>query len=126
MVIIDLHSYTTIKKIKTGYLPVRVAIFDNGNFAAVTNSVSGTVQTIDLNTLKITNTFSTSVFRSSRTWLGSILPVPITIIVRNDQETAYISNYFADIISLIDLKSGKILKTFEAGRGPDGMAIINI
>lgn len=104
------------KKIQTAYGPVRVVIFDNGRRAVVTNSVSGNAQVIDTVSLAINKPFNTSFSHSP-------LPVPINIAVREDQTTAYITNSFACVITLVDLSKGEVLKTFKAGYMPDGVAI---
>ena len=114
---------------KTGNGPIRLALFDHGASAVMTNSVGGTFQTLDvesgaiLKTVKTTNSFS---FESGSTLGGlfGILSVPITVLVRDDQETAYISNSFAGNITLVNLKTGEILKTFAASKEPDGMALL--
>lgn len=105
-----------LKKVKTDFGPVRVALFNNGNSAVVANSISGTAQVIDIATLEITRSFST-------TPSGSVLTVPNNILINDDQSTAYITNEFAGKIVLIDLKNGEILKTFKAGRMPNGLAM---
>lgn len=106
-----------LKTIKTGYGPVRVALFDNGRSAIVINTVSGSAQVIDIASLTISKTFNTS--------QSSPFPVPINISVRNDQKTAYITNFFAGNIILVSLDEGKILNTFKASLMPDGVAVSN-
>lgn len=108
-----------LKKIQTARGPVRVAMFNNGKSALVTNSVSGNAQVIDMASLAITKSFNTT--RSH-----SPLPVPINIFVRDDQRTAFITNSFACNITLIDLLAGVELKSFKGGYMPDGIAVSQI
>lgn len=104
------------KLIKTDSGPVRVELANDGKYAVVTNTISGSAQVIDLAALRIINTFKTSS-------ACSILPVPINILVGDDPTTAYITNSFAGDITLVDLEEGEIIKSFKSGHMPDGLAM---
>jgi DNA-binding beta-propeller fold protein YncE len=111
--------------------PIRMAFFDDQKQLAITNLLSGTVQTMNMSTQEMTSGLKASSFFSADTALPGaglfgLLPLPISIVVRDDEETAYVSNAYAGNISLINLKTGKILKTITAGREPDGMALSNV
>ena len=47
--------------------------------------------------------------------------VPIGVVPDNAGERAYIAHANADVITEVDLDSGKILRILTAGREPDGM-----
>lgn len=114
--------------IKTDKGPIRLALFDDGKQVVLTNCESGTVQTIDLATLTLLNTFaSTKSFSVAKgKILGGffgLLPVPLGILVRDDQQTAFVANAFAGNITLINLLTGDIIKSFEALIEPDGLGL---
>jgi DNA-binding beta-propeller fold protein YncE len=117
-----------LKKIKTDLGPSRVAVLNDGNSAIVTNSTGGTAQMINLSTFTIDPSFKTTTSVSTTNGLpgANVLPVPISIAVREDQTTAFITNNFAGNITLVDMKSGAILRTLEAKKQPDGLAISKI
>lgn len=49
--------------------------------------------------------------------------MPLGILVRDDQQTAFVANAFAGNISLINLITGDIIKSFEALIEPDGIGL---
>lgn len=114
-----------LKKIQTSFGPVRVAIFNQGQSAIVTNSESGNAQIIDLSSLTITHTFKTTYTHSTINGnkIGGIVPAPNSIVIRDDQMSAYITNLYAGNITLVDLIQGKVMQTFEGGVEPDGLAV---
>lgn len=109
----DLSLYKTIP---TASGPVRVEMFNNGRHVLIINSTGGNAQIMDVASLNIIKSFKTTLSHSP-------LPVPINAAIRNDQKTAYITNSFANNITLVDLTTGKILKTLHAGYMPDGIAL---
>jgi len=128
LAVLRANDLTMLKKISVGLGPVRVATYHNGLFAVITNSTGGTLQTIDLANFNVRKTFrSTLSFdRKNGRKMGKILPVPNSIIVRGDQNTAYITNMYAGNITLVNLDEGRIEETFEASRLPNGLAYSSI
>ncbi len=112
--VVKTKDLSLVKKIKTDSGPVRVVLFNKGKFAVVTNTVSGSAQIIDIASLNIINSFRTDF---------SPLPVPINIYINKDEVTAYIANSFVNSISLVDLLTGKIIKTFNSRFMPDGISV---
>lgn len=107
-----------VKYISTELGPVRVALFNHGQSAAVSNSLRGSIQVIDLATFNISDGFSS-------TEHGLPMTVPINILVRADQATAYVTDNFANEVALMDLQKKKLIKTFKAGHKPDGLAMVD-
>lgn len=126
--VFDSRSLKLLKKIDTGYGPIRALVFDNGKKTLITNCISGTVEIIDNQTLQVSKTY-----RSSNTYSHTngknfggffgALPVPVTPYIDESTQTLWVANSFAGNIALLDLNSGKILKTFETQKEPDGMAM---
>lgn len=123
--VIDAESFTVIHKIKTARGPLRIAEFDHGNAAVVTNCISGNAQIIDLNSYEVTGKLKTYTQRSKANgWFYSkLLPVPLSVVVREDQTTAYITNMYAGKVGLVDLKECKVIDEFEASQCPDGLSL---
>lgn len=123
--VIRAKNLMILKKIQTALGPVRVAIFNRGQSAIVTNSESGNAQIIDLASFTITKTFKTTLSHSEVNGkkIGGMVPAPNSIVIREDQMSAYITNLYAGNITLVDLANGTIEQTFEAGIEPDGLAV---
>lgn len=105
--------------------------YDYGKSALVTNSVAGTAQRVSLAPRSIAPGFKTTQAFNSETgkWCESIfgiLTVPVNMVVRDDQKTAYIANSYAGNISLVNILTGEVLRSFTAGKEPDGMAVSEI
>lgn len=114
--VVRIKDMVVLKTIPTGSGPVRVAMTDNGKSAIVINSISGTAEIIDLTSFSVNKSFPSTIS-------DALLFAPANVIVRNDQTTAYISNFLADNIALIDLKQGVVLKIFTTARQPNGLAM---
>lgn len=124
---LDTSNLEVTHVLGTGRGPIRVALFDNDTHAVVANTLQGTAETVDLSRGETDGTFVTTHTYSSATGkffqsIFGLLKVPITIVVRPDQRTAYVANSFAGNISLVDLQDHTVLDTFAAGKEPDGMA----
>lgn len=117
--VLKTKDLTIQNKIQTEHGPVRVVMFNQGQAALVTNTISGNAQVIDIASLSINKKFNTTLSKSP-------LPVPINIAVQEDQKSAYVTNSFACDITLVDLIKGEVLKTFNAGYMPDGVAISQV
>lgn len=114
--VLKTKDLTILRNIPTQRGPVRVVMSDNGNSAVVLNSLSGSTQVIDMASLTIIKTFRS-------TTSAALLFAPANILVRGDQVTAFISNFLANNISLVDLKQGVVLETFKTGFLPNGLAM---
>lgn len=115
-------------KLATEGGPIRVTLYDNGKSALLTNVLSGTAQRVAIASRQIspgfntTNTWSATTGKPCQSFFG-LLKVPVNMLVRDDQQTAFIANSYAGNITLVDIKAGRVLNTFQAGKEPDGMAI---
>lgn len=123
--ILNVNQMSQIGYIKTDRGPVRVSLLNDDKRAVVTNTISGTAQIFDINTQELLHRFNTSTYCSKNNgkFFGKLLPVPISTVVCKENNTAFITNFFAGNISKVDLDAGVILNTFEAAKGPDGMDI---
>lgn len=119
------HHLEILKKVKTERGPIRIALVNEGKQAAISNCIHGTIQVLDLNTMKISQGYKATRLYSRKNGkiFGKLLSVPISIAPREDGHTAYIANSFAGNITLMELTNGAILKTFEAAKEPDGLVL---
>jgi len=124
-VVIDPNSMVILRTVRTDKRPVRISLFNNDKSAIIINGISGTAQIIDINTMVIIRTFNTNNSTSSKykTLMGSFTGYPLDIIIRKDNRTAFISNFYAGNVSLVNLETGEIIKTVEDAAGPSGMDI---
>ena len=52
--------------------------------------------------------------------------VPIGILVQPDGRYAYIANTYSDLVSVVDLREWKVIRSLEAGGEPDGLAWVTL
>ncbi len=130
--IIDMRSLEVVAGMKSGANPIRVAITPDGAYALVSCARAAEVWVYDTATHDVvakilmdeepvsddekqTRLFSDRFDQS---------PVPVGIQIQPDGKLAYVSNTNADVISVIDLSTWKIVNRLRAGKEPDGMAWI--
>lgn len=114
--VIRAKDLVVLKTIPTGSGPVRITMADGGKSAIVINSISGTAEIIDLASFSVNKSFPSTIS-------DVLLFAPANVIVRDDQTTAYISNFLANNIALVDFKQGVVLKIFKTASQPNGLAI---
>lgn len=112
--VINPIDLTVLKKIPTQHGPSRVTLYDEGKSALVTNTLSSSVQIIDIKTLSIKNTFKTA---------GSNNPnkIPVSAYINDIEKSAYIANLLGGI-PRIDLTTGEITKLFDTDFLPNSIA----
>ncbi len=126
--IIDAKTFEVKKKIKVEGFPIRVKISKDGKFAVISCARNGDVAIVDVvnkNIIKRIKTAEKSEVEKTGRLFGSAFggsPVPIGIAL-DDKNLIYVANSNADIVSVIDPKSGEIIKTIKTGKEPDGIAI---
>lgn len=126
--VIDAKTLKVKKKIKVEGFPIRVKISNDGKLAIISCARSGDVAVVDVenkNMIKRIKTAGKSEIEKKGRLFGSAFgdsPVPIGIALGN-KNLIYVANSNADIVSIIDLESGGIIKTIKTGKEPDGIAI---
>jgi len=126
--VVDAKNFKVKKKIKVDGFPIRVKISSDGKFAIVSCARAGEIAIIDAKSktlIKRIKTAEKSDIETSGRLFGSTFgdsPVPIGIAFA-DKNLVYVANSNADIISIIDIENGKIIKTIKTGKEPDGIAI---
>lgn len=126
--VIDAKTLEVKEKIKVEGFPIRVKISKDGKFAVISCARSGDIAIIDVankNIIKRIKTAEKSDVEKTGRLFGSAFgdsPAPIGIAL-DDKNLIYVANSNADIVSVIDPESGKIIKTIKTGKEPDGIDI---
>ncbi len=128
--IIDTRSLEIVATLEAGSFPIRVAFTPDGTKALVSCARSGDVWVYDANTRGVLARISMNEQpvgddeKQTRLFSDQFgqSPVPIGILVEPGGERAYIANTNADVISVLDLRTLRLVDRLRAGREPDGLA----
>ncbi|MBU4183523.1 MAG: beta-propeller fold lactonase family protein [Gammaproteobacteria bacterium] len=112
--VIDPVSRKVIRKVRVGNVPIQLYATPDNRFLFVANqgsrkSPGNTVSEIDL------STFST---QRIQTGIGAH-----GVVVGNDGRHAYVTNLYANTVSVIDVRSRKSVATVAVGVGPNGISV---
>ncbi len=126
--VIDVQTLEVKNKIKVDGFPIRVKISKDGKLAVVSCARSGEIAIVDVankNVISKIKTAEKSEVEKSGRLFGSVFgdsPVPVGIAI-DEKNLVYVANSNADVVSIIDIEKGQILKTIKTGKEPDGIAI---
>ncbi len=116
--VIDTRTWKAVDTIPAAGLPYRVAISPDGRTAVVPAPMAGVVRLFDIATRKERQAIS---FGSGGGGEGGAQPVGSTITA--DGTHAFIALQGTNEAAMIDLATGKELRRFATGAGPDGIAV---
>ncbi|RMH24131.1 MAG: YncE family protein [Planctomycetota bacterium] len=128
--VIDTRSLEVVQTLRAGRFPIRVRFTPDGSRALVSCAHSGdvwvydgatrdAVATIDMDEQAVGD--GDKQMRLFSDQFGES-PVPVGILIRPDGRRAYVANTNADVVSVIDLDTLKVVDRLRAGREPDGLA----
>jgi YVTN family beta-propeller protein len=125
--VIDANSLEIAKTLDSKSFPIRAKVTPDGKKVYVTNAKSGditvfdAVQKTELQKIQIP---VDAVDTQGRLFGGQFgnSSVPVGILIHPGGKWAYIAHANADIITILDLESGKPSGKLKAGKEPDGMA----
>ncbi|CUS88048.1 YncE family protein [Candidatus Kryptonium thompsonii] len=126
--VIDVKTLDVKKKFKVDGFPIRVKFSKDGKFAVISCARSGEIAIVDAiskNVLRRVKTAEKSDVEKAGRLFGSVFgdsPVPIGIAI-DKQNFIYVANSNADIISVIKLGTGEMVRTIKTGKEPDGIAV---
>lgn len=125
--VIDTEKLEVVAEIECGSFPIRIAFTPDGKSALVSNARSGEVAILDVAKREIIETIGmdekvvdADAGRLFADFEGS--PVPVGILVQPDGKRAYVANTRADIVTVLDLETWRVIGRLRAGKEPDGMA----
>ncbi len=125
--VIDAASLKIVETIPCKSFPIRIAFTPDGRFALVSNARSGEVAVFDTRSRKelrrIPMRAKAKGDKDERLFGNRFgdSPVPVGLLIPPDGRHAYVANTNADLITVIDLKTWKVVDRFRAGKEPDGM-----
>jgi DNA-binding beta-propeller fold protein YncE len=127
--VFDADSLEQLAAIDVGGMAIRVELAEEHGIALVTSAVAGRITAIDMNTVEIRRDVSTRWHTrlSSGRFLGGFfgaLPVPVGAQLGPTGNSFYVANSFGGVVVEFSLPCFEVLREFEAGREPDGMAVV--
>ena len=125
--VVDANSLEVVKTLDSKSFPIRAKSTPDGKRVYVTNAKSGDITVFDVAEKKELQKIQIPVEASDTT--GRLFggqfgnsSVPVGILIHPDGKRAYIAHANADLITVLDLETGKISGKLKAGKEPDGMA----
>lgn len=129
LAIVDAQSLEIVGSIATPQMPIRVAMSPDGRTAYVTCAAAGMVIAVDVATRKLIASHKVDLplapGAESRQFahLGPGSPLPIGLAVSTRSGAIYVAATMADRVQRIDAVSLDVVRTFDVGGEPDGIAI---
>jgi len=125
LTVLDAQSFEKIKEIPSKGFPIRATATPRGQ-VLVTRAQAGDLVIYDADTLEEvrTVTFDLKSMDVEERLFGDRFgdsSVPIGVIVDDSGDHAFVAHANADVITEIDLATGRILRSLRAGKEPDGM-----
>lgn len=113
LAVIDVAGGRVLAHVPTGgERPTGVAIAHDGRLAVATNSYSGTLAV-----------FAISGSDVRRTAVHTVPGLPYDVVLAPDGTTAYVAQSQLDSVAVMELQSGRILRTLPTGRRPRALAL---
>lgn len=121
-----------VEQIECGKFPIRAAFTPDGKKALVSCAMDDEVQIYDSESFElVTRVSMTAPSVEDAERAGRLFgadskakAMPIGILVEPQGKLAFIANTMADVVTVIEIDSGKVLRRISTGRQPDGMAWI--
>tara|TARA_R110002126_G_scaffold129572_2_gene272449 strand:+ start:22587 stop:23630 length:1044 start_codon:yes stop_codon:yes gene_type:complete len=123
--VVNTETYKTINTIPTGKEPLRLKFSNDGKYCLVSNSSDGTISVYNSKTKKQITTIN---ILGKKNIFEKILyhtPRPVGILMHPNGLYAFVSNFTAGRIEVVDMNSFKIISSIKVGQMPDGLAFIN-
>jgi len=127
--VVDTESLEVTRKLECGEFPIRVRFLPDGSKVMVSNARTGDVAVFSAEDYRLETRIPmeiTAVERANRLLDFDLSPVPIGIVTNPEGTRAFVANSNADIVTVIDTKTWKIVDRFPTGKEPDGMAYIRV
>lgn len=127
--IIDTEALEVVESVECGSFPIRLKFTPDGRFVLVSNARSGDVAVFsraDRSEVARVSMELTATEVEGRLLQFELSPVPIGIVIDPVGNRAFVANSNADIVTIIDLGSWKVIGRLEAGEEPDGMAFLRL
>lgn len=122
--VINTLTYKETTRLVTGKEPLRVKFSVDGKYGLVTNASEGTISVFATQSKKL---FKTIVIPGNKNVFEKIIyrtPRPVGILMHPNGLYAFVSNYTAGRVEVIDMQNFTISSSIKVGNMPDGLAII--
>jgi len=103
-------------EVRTGAVPIRLAMHPSGDFVVSSNYGTGDLTVIDTATNEVARTIAVS---------GSDDAVQVTLVFSEDGTRLYAAETANDTIAEVDFASGEVLRRLTTGPGGDGLAVVD-
>jgi YVTN family beta-propeller protein len=123
--VIDTNTYNIIDTFSTGKEPLRLKFSKDGNYCLISNSKEGTISVYDTTTKKQIKTIP---LPGNKNILDKIIyhtPRPVGILMHPNGTYAFVSNFTAGRIEVINMETFTLVSSIDVGQMPDGLALIN-
>ena len=111
--------------VATGKQPLRIAFTIDGKQCLVSNAADGTISIYDTKTRKQLTTISIPGKNSIYERAIYRTPRPVGILMHPNGKYAFVSNYSAARVEVLDMDSLTLVSSIKSGEMPDGLAFIN-
>ena len=127
LTVFDTQSFEVIETIPCGEFPIRTKFSPDGKLFLVSNARSGEIAVFDAEEKNLAANISLKIELSddpegryfAAEFEGSSIPIGLVV---PDNESAYVANTNADVVTVIDLKNFEVIDHFKTGKQPDGIA----
>ena len=122
--VIDTETYETTNRLDTGNQPLRLQFSMDGKQCLVSNASDGTISIYDTETKKQIanvhipgkkNLFEKVIYHTPR---------PVGILMHPNGKYAFVSNYSAGRVEVLDMSTFTLVSSINVGSMPDGLAFI--
>lgn len=123
--VIDTETNQITDRINTGKKPLRLKFSVDGSYCLVSNASDGTVSVFDRKTKK---QITSIMIPGKKNIVEKVLyrtPRPVGILMHPNGKYAFVSNYTAGRVEVIDMRNFTIVSSIKVGDMPDGLAFIN-
>ncbi|WP_397446212.1 beta-propeller fold lactonase family protein [Polaribacter sp. R77954] len=123
--VVNTETNKTLTTLSTGKEPLRLKFSNDDKYCLVSNASDGTVSVYDSKSKK---EIATIHIPGKKNILEKILyhtPRPVGILMHPNGQYAFVSNFTAGRVEVIDLNSFTIVSSIKVGQMPDGLALIN-
>jgi DNA-binding beta-propeller fold protein YncE len=122
--VINTETYKITDRLKTGIDPLRLKFSIDGKYCFVSNADDGTISIYDTEAKK---QIKIIVIPGKKNIFERILyhtPRPVGILMHPNGKYAFVSNFTASRVEVIDMQNFTIVSSIKVGQMPDGLALI--
>ena len=122
--VINTETYQIIDRINTGKEPLRLKFSVDGKHCLVSNSKDGTVSVYDTKTKK---QISKIIIPGKKNIVEKVLyrtPRPVGILMHPNGLYAFVSNFTAGRVEVIDMQNFTIVSSIKVDKMPDGLSLV--